>query len=211
MPGDVIGSVIEEDSDSILEWCLGSIQEAAVASGAVFSDGSGGEAWVPQQIRRVGAGSASVDFEFDGSKFVARSVGLALSEVRGKQTVPRAELAAAELAFRVTPLAAPVLWSDARYVVDGANSSGARQESLLLGSNGDGWGTFFDMYKHEERPPVRKGRPISPSQRSLHGKYQCSSMLGTTWRTQRQMRLHRYYNLVRMRANMWSAGRALRT
>ena len=105
--------------------------EAAVASGAVFLDGSGGEAWVPQPIRRVGAGSASVDFEFDGSKFVARSVGLALSEVRGKQTVPRAELAAAELAFRVTPLAAPVLWSDARYVVDGANSVGARQETFL--------------------------------------------------------------------------------
>ena len=156
VPGDVIGSIIEEDSDSILEWCLGSIQEAAVASGAVFSDGSGGEAWVPQQIRRVGAGSASVDFEFDGSKFVARSVGVALSEVRGKQTVPRAELAAAELAFRVTPGATPVLWSDARYVVDGANSSRARQEGLLMGSNGDGWGTFFDMYKHEERPPVRK-------------------------------------------------------
>ncbi len=156
LPGTCVDVSEEVDGDDRRKWVLGSPQEAASASGAVFSDGSGGEAWVPKQIRRAGAGGASVDFTFDGDKFIAHRVGLVLGEVQGRQTVPRAELSAGELVLRETSLARPALWSDARYVVTGANAGGAQQESLLMSANGDGWGAFFDVFNADEFPSVRK-------------------------------------------------------
>ncbi len=179
LPRSVLGDTGPADDHLQLQrWSLGPVGEAAAASGAVFSDGSGGERYVPQQIRRAGAGGAAVDFNYDGTSFRAHKVGLVLGEVPGRQTVPRAELTGAELILNEAAPGRPALWSDASYVVSGAAASGPRLEALLTGANGDLWGALFDVFDPEEHPAVGKVKGHRSISAVLEGRLSIEAYVG---------------------------------
>ena len=157
VPNTVVAHVsASSEAASSCRWVVGGIHAAGSASGRVYSDGSGGELWVPRQVRRAGAGGAAVDFSFVNGIFTAHDVGVVLGDVPGRQTVPRAEAVGASMTLEACRPTYAELWSDAKYVVSGAQSRGEKRDGLLLGSNGDLWGQLGEVFDDQRHPPIRK-------------------------------------------------------
>ena len=70
------------------------------AEGHVYTDGSGGPGWVSPVIRQVGAGGAIYNHTGEGTDTKFLPAELFVQAVVGRQTVPRAEVAAATIGMQ---------------------------------------------------------------------------------------------------------------
>ena len=88
------------------------------------TDGSGGTAYVPKDMCRMGCAVALVKASSnDAGKLLIDDNGIKMSEVPGKQTVPRAELYAyvnAKRSAQGTEHVNKSVWSDSMYGIKGA-------------------------------------------------------------------------------------------
>ena len=135
------------------DWSVvGDWQGTVLASQQAWSDGAGGEQWVPKTCRRAGAGAASMHYTYDpqSGAFDLHSLAWASAPVFGRQSVPRAETQAAQMALT---LGSPRrLGIDAAYVTKGA----ATEEDLsrrVKGENGDSWARLRDTLLSKRQPP----------------------------------------------------------
>ena len=112
------------------------------AQGKAGSDGAGGPRWVPPEIRRVGAGSATVDLRLEDGAPQILSAALICSSVPGNQTVPRAETQGALQAVKGGPVSELVI--DATYTLNGLQAKGTTRQQLYTdGRNGDLWEPLY--------------------------------------------------------------------
>ena len=106
----------------------------------IATDGSGGPAFVPSSLTKVGAGIAIIDLRrAESGKCIIKEVALQTSSVPGGQTVPRAELYGL-IKARAAAAGAQIpknIWSDSEYTVKGATRDS--KDKLCSGSNGDLW------------------------------------------------------------------------
>ena len=110
-----------------------------------YTDGSGGPQWVPKSIKSMGSAVATLSLSNSPDKLTVRDVGISISAVPGRQTVPRAELWAAIMAAHAASTGQQiVLRIDAAYVVKGLQG-GHRQAALRIGPNGDLWDALLEL------------------------------------------------------------------
>ena len=140
---------------------IGNLGRSITASSCVFTDGAGGARLIPAEIRQVGAGGFAMDIDVTGWDTTdnedptvnCRSAGLACWRVPGRQTVPRAELAAGLGALKALaaeegaaqPRKPVEIRSDAAYFVRGANQDEGLFRVKCSGTNGDLWQGFHDL------------------------------------------------------------------
>ena len=93
----------------------GNFARAASAAGTLYADGSGGPKHAASALRRAGAGAAVVHTTTGPSgEFLLADIGLLLSQVPGRQSVPRAEtFAGAQALAHAEPGTLHTWWSDA--------------------------------------------------------------------------------------------------
>ncbi len=131
----------------LMRWRKG--HEIVASTGELFTDGSGGPAYAPREAAKAGSGIAAIkwDTNVEGRRGVS-SVALAGAEVPGRQTVPRAELFAIDVAADyVAEGASLTVNADASYVVDTMNKDGSR-ERARQGTNGALWSRLLDKLQH---------------------------------------------------------------
>ena len=122
-----------------------------------FTDGSGGSRCGPKWVQKVGAAAWGCQFE----NHKVQSITVRASGVKGKQSVPRAELTAAILGLEFCKAG---IESDCKYVVNGSNLLMHRLEEdmevtdckLLQGTNVDLWMNLKEViarrgYTHVEK------------------------------------------------------------
>ena len=116
---------------------------------------------MPPEIRRVGAGSATIDLRLENGAPQIRSAALICSSVLGNQTVPRAETQGALQAVKGGPVSEIVI--DATYTLNGLQAKGTTRQQLYTdGRNGDLWeplyaevpeGLVGTKIKSHQKPP----------------------------------------------------------
>ena len=146
LPPGLGAQLHEESLESIT---FGTFGETLRQGGSLYTDGTGGPKWANESIRRVAAGAVALTWtgsQAQGTRRISQ-IGVRLSQVPGKQTVPRSEMwagirsaaaatqgageqedteAAAALAREK-----PQRWGvDAAYVVDGLNKATAAANGL---------------------------------------------------------------------------------
>ena len=89
------------------------------------------------QLRRVGAGAATVHIEESQGELVLRSAGLLFVSVPGKQTVPRAENHAGARSLLLTSHCVQSWLCDASYTVKGSGQGSLPK--MIRSQNGDVW------------------------------------------------------------------------
>ena len=124
------------------------------------SDGSGGPGHVPKALRKVGAAAAIIKANRQEGRIKVEDVAFMMSEVHGKQTVPRAEVLG-DIMANIEPDEEVTHkrrynYSDASYVVNGASKSS--KKSLVDGPNGDLWEVRESM--REENKNNRETKKI---------------------------------------------------
>ena len=124
------------------------------------SDGSGGPGHVPKAMRKVGAAAVIIKANRQEGRIKIEDVAFMMSEVTGKQTVPRAEvlgdiMANIEPDEKITH-EERCNYSDASYVVNGASKNS--KKSLVDGPNGDLWEVRESM--REENKNNRETKKI---------------------------------------------------
>ena len=125
------------------------------------SDGSGGPGHVPKALRKVGAAAAIIKANRQEGRIKIEDVAFMMSEVHGKQTVPRAEVLG-DIMANIEPdeeiaHKERCNYSDASYVVNGASKSS--KKSLVDGPNGDLWEVRESM--REENKSDRETKKIN--------------------------------------------------
>ena len=114
------------------------------AAKVVYIDGSGGPKYAPASAPHMGSALAVFVVDEDGTTLRISEVGVEASTVPGRQTVPRAELWAANMAAEyVHPGERVELRPDASYVSKGMAAIGPGH-ILLRGRNGTLWSRLME-------------------------------------------------------------------
>ena len=136
--------------DSIESRATPGFHDQLGSQGRAFTDGSGGPRWVPAAARQTGSAVATLSVRRSHQRESVEGIGLLVAPSPGKPTVPRAELWAAIMAARATPMHGTLsLRIDASYVVTGMRDSGCHQ-ARTKGSNGDLWCVLFDTIQSRQ-------------------------------------------------------------
>ncbi len=138
LPACLVNESAQLNVDSIEPIATPGFDGLVAKLGKAYTDGSGGDRWIPQASKRAGSAAVTLRVHTVRGEIYVENVGLLIAPVPGKPTVPRAELWAAILAARSAPQGGSVaLQIDAAYVVKGMAPN--RQASLCAGANGDLW------------------------------------------------------------------------
>ena len=119
-------------------------EHVAITSVTNATDGAGGPAYIPHEIRKVGSAVSYVNVVTSDAGTRVTDIALKISEVPGKQTVPRAETWAGIMAYKASEPVRVVrkteTKSDSLYFVRGFQK--ADRTCLINGTNGDLWNEF---------------------------------------------------------------------
>ena len=143
-----------------------------------YTDGSGGPQWVPKSIKSMGSAVATLSLSNSPDKLTVRDVGISISAVPGRQTVPRAELWAAIMAAHAASIGQQiVLRIDAAYVVKGLQG-GHRQAALRSGPNGDLWDALLELIAGKNLVVVAEKIKSHAEKQVLRGDMELEHFLG---------------------------------
>ena len=156
---------------------VGDFHKACVPGAGLFSDGAGGNAKHPPQVKRAGAGAAITKTKWDGDTPTVVTAALAWRTVPGKQTVPRAEAVGAAVVLELAPVNSHQLDVDASYVSKGFGSDD-KLAALKRGGNGELWSNIEAARSKHTAVDVQKMPSHLGDSQVLAGKLPLQSYVG---------------------------------